>query len=73
MAVRVRNLARVMSVSGAVLLGLGMLSALAAPASSASSAKVLLVGTYNGKSGLAFPLLGLEYFPKLSSTSNLLE
>jgi hypothetical protein len=51
MAVRVRKVARVVSVSGAALLGLGMLSAWAAPSSSAASSKVLLVGTYNGKAG----------------------
>jgi hypothetical protein len=51
MAICVRSAARVMSVSVAALLGLGMLSAFAAPASSASSAKVLLVGTYKGKAG----------------------
>jgi hypothetical protein len=51
MAVRVRKVARVVSVSGAALLGLGMLSAWAAPTSSAASSKVLLVGTYNGKAG----------------------
>ena len=51
MAVRVGTVARVMSVSGSVLLGLGVLSVWAATPSSASSAKVLLVGTYNGKAG----------------------
>jgi hypothetical protein len=55
MAVRVRNVARVISVSGAALLGLGMLSAWAAAPSSAaaahSAAKVLLVGSYKGKAG----------------------
>jgi hypothetical protein len=51
MAVRVRKVARVVSVSGAALLGLGMLSAWAAPSSSAASSKVLLVGTYHGKAG----------------------
>ena len=51
MAIRVCTVAHVVSVSAAVLLGLGMLAAWAAPASSASSAKVLLVGTYDGKAG----------------------
>ena len=53
MTVRVCNVARVMSVTGAVMLGLCMLSACAAPAgpAAAASAKVLLVGTYHGKAG----------------------
>jgi hypothetical protein len=50
MAVRVRNVARALSVSGAFVLGFGMLSAWTAP-SNASSAKVLLVGSYHGKAG----------------------